>query len=47
MGEVFEQQAMEQCPNCARTFLSERLTVHLRSCRPDRVMNPLKKNGKV
>lgn len=33
---------MKQCPNCFRTFREEALVIHLRSCRPDRVLNPLK-----
>ena len=28
------KQTMAACPNCGRTFLPERLTVHLRACRP-------------
>mmetsp|Transcript_33350 Transcript_33350/g.58491 ORF Transcript_33350/g.58491 Transcript_33350/m.58491 type:complete len:355 (-) Transcript_33350:43-1107(-) len=33
---AFEEQVMRQCPNCYRTFLEDRLEIHLRSCRPDR-----------
>jgi hypothetical protein len=25
---------MDRCPNCARTFIPDRLVVHLRSCKP-------------
>ena len=31
--ESFEAEAMEACPHCARTFLPDRLEVHLRSCK--------------
>eukprot|EP00929_Paragymnodinium_shiwhaense_P024615 TRINITY_DN1508_c1_g1_i1.p1 TRINITY_DN1508_c1_g1~~TRINITY_DN1508_c1_g1_i1.p1 ORF type:complete len:777 (+),score=164.11 TRINITY_DN1508_c1_g1_i1:167-2497(+) len=30
----FNTEALMPCPNCARTFLPDRLEVHLRSCRP-------------
>lgn len=29
---AFESQAMKKCPNCGRTFLEDRLPIHLRSC---------------
>jgi len=29
---VFQDEALEPCPRCARTFLPDRLVVHLRSC---------------
>ncbi|CDW76549.1 UNKNOWN [Stylonychia lemnae] len=28
----FNEKGMDQCPNCGRTFLPDRLIVHLRSC---------------
>lgn len=28
----FNEKGMDACPNCARTFLPDRLIVHLRSC---------------
>ena len=28
----FNENVLEQCPNCSRTFLPDRLVVHLRSC---------------
>ncbi|CAG9312144.1 unnamed protein product [Blepharisma stoltei] len=31
-SKAFESQAMARCPNCSRTFLEDRLEVHLRSC---------------
>jgi hypothetical protein len=32
---TFQQEVLEPCPHCARTFLPDRLVVHLRSCRGD------------
>mmetsp|Transcript_33866 Transcript_33866/g.58998 ORF Transcript_33866/g.58998 Transcript_33866/m.58998 type:complete len:387 (-) Transcript_33866:2922-4082(-) len=37
---AFEEQAMCQCPNCGRTFLEDRLQVHLRSCKSDSPAKP-------
>ncbi|CAC9479469.1 conserved hypothetical protein [Leishmania infantum JPCM5] len=31
---------LEECPNCSRRFLPDRLVVHLRSCRPDNPPKP-------
>lgn len=28
----FNEKGMDACPNCGRTFLPDRLIVHLRSC---------------
>jgi uncharacterized C2H2 Zn-finger protein len=28
----YNDKALDACPNCARTFLPDRLVVHLRSC---------------
>ena len=28
----YNEKALDACPNCGRTFLPERLIVHLRSC---------------
>ena len=39
--DTFEKQAMKQCPNCFRTFLEERLEVHLRSCTAERPHKPV------
>ncbi|KAJ4460087.1 putative A C2HC-type zinc-finger protein [Paratrimastix pyriformis] len=33
---------LEPCPNCGRRFNPEALKIHLRSCRADRVLSPLK-----
>jgi hypothetical protein len=38
--EVKENICLESCPHCERTFLPERLQIHLRSCKADK---PLKK----
>lgn len=40
MDDAFDQETLESCPHCSRTFLPERLAIHLRSCKADR---PLKK----
>ena len=29
----YNEKALEPCPNCGRTFLPDRLQVHLRSCK--------------
>ena len=31
-AKSFNENGMDACPNCARTFLPDRLIVHLRSC---------------
>jgi hypothetical protein len=31
-NKEFNEKGMDACPNCARTFLPDRLVVHLRSC---------------
>ena len=31
--KTFNDKVLEPCPNCARTFLPDRLTVHLKSCK--------------
>lgn len=35
----FNTKALEPCEFCGRTFLPDRLIVHLRSCRPKNVPN--------
>jgi len=32
--EKWNDEALMACPNCGRTFLPDRLEVHLRSCKP-------------
>jgi len=29
----YNEKALDPCPNCGRTFLSDRLVIHLRSCK--------------
>ena len=36
----YAAKTLESCPHCSRTFLPERLKIHLKSCKADR---PLKK----
>ena len=31
-AKSYNEKALDACPNCGRTFLPERLIVHLRSC---------------
>lgn len=39
--EAFNETSLAPCPNCGRTFLPDRLQVHLRSCRPGHVARPV------
>lgn len=39
------QANLVPCPNCGRTFQPDRLPVHQRSCKPGKVLTPLKKSG--
>jgi zinc-finger of a C2HC-type len=32
VSEAFNNNVMVRCPNCLRTFLEDRIEVHLRSC---------------
>ena len=38
---------MESCPNCGRTFLPERIAIHLKSCRPDNPHKSVTSNPKA
>ena len=38
--DAFDQETLESCPHCSRTFRPAALAIHLRSCKADR---PLKK----
>ena len=29
----YNEKVLDPCPNCGRTFLSDRLTIHMRSCK--------------
>ena len=31
-NKEFNEKGLDACPNCERTFLPDRLVVHLRSC---------------
>jgi len=37
----FESKVMKPCPNCQRTFLEERLPIHLRSCTAEKPHKPV------
>ncbi|KAK7477843.1 hypothetical protein BaRGS_00030921 [Batillaria attramentaria] len=39
------QSNLVPCPTCGRTFQPDRLPVHQRSCKPGKVLTPLKKPG--
>lgn len=39
------QANLVECKNCGRTFQPDRLPVHQRSCKPGKVLTPLKKGG--
>ena len=38
--EKYESETLEPCPHCARTFLPDRLVVHLRTCGKGNFANP-------
>lgn len=41
----WDQEALIKCPHCERTFLPDRLDIHLRSCKADRPLKaPLTKS---
>ena len=39
----WDQEALIPCKNCNRTFLPDRLEIHLRSCTSDKPLKPLPK----
>ncbi|XP_041370537.1 zinc finger protein 474-like [Gigantopelta aegis] len=39
------QSNLVPCNNCGRTFNPDRLPIHLKSCKPDKPMFPVKKSG--
>lgn len=43
----WNEKALVPCENCGRTFLPDRLTVHLRSCKPKVSQTPQVKDGKA
>ncbi len=44
-AQVFEAEVLEACPHCGRTFLPDRLEVHLRSCGRGRPPAPSSKGA--
>jgi len=34
-SKTYNEKALDPCPNCGRTFLPDRLLVHLKSCKGD------------
>ena len=38
--ESFNQNVMEQCPNCGRTFLEGPFKIHLKSCTQEKPHRP-------
>lgn len=45
-NQIQQDTAFSPCPNCGRTFLPDRLEVHLRSCKPGHTARPVRgKNG--
>lgn len=40
--EAYNTTALAPCPNCGRTFLPDRLEVHLRSCKPGAAAKPVR-----
>lgn len=42
---IQQHSAFSACPHCSRTFLPDRLKVHLRSCRPGHTSKPLIKRA--
>ncbi|CAG9580490.1 conserved hypothetical protein [Leishmania major strain Friedlin] len=39
--EAFNDTALSPCPNCGRTFLPDRLQVHMKSCKPGKTAKPV------
>jgi hypothetical protein len=39
--DTFNETSLAPCPNCGRTFLPDRLQVHLRSCKPGHTAKPV------
>ena len=45
--DQFEEKVLESCPNCGRTFLPDRLAIHLRSCKENKPLTQKRVQGKV
>lgn len=41
--DAFNETSLAPCPNCGRTFLPDRLQVHLRSCKPGSTAKPIRR----
>jgi uncharacterized OB-fold protein len=39
--KAYNEKALEACPNCGRTFLPDRLLVHLKSCHTKKTVEEL------
>jgi hypothetical protein len=46
VNEAFTSQVMIQCPNCSRTFLEDRIEVHMKSCTSENPHKPPPTAGK-
>lgn len=46
VNEAFTSQVMVQCPNCSRTFLEDRIEVHMKSCTSENPHKPPPTAGK-
>lgn len=46
VSESFNNQVMARCPHCLRTFLEDRIEIHLRSCTADNPHKPSAAVGK-
>lgn len=40
VAEKVDDQELESCPHCSRTFLPERLKIHLKSCKAGKPLKP-------
>ncbi|KPA84990.1 hypothetical protein ABB37_01423 [Leptomonas pyrrhocoris] len=41
--DAYNETALAPCPNCGRTFLPDRLQVHLHSCKPGNTARPVRR----
>lgn len=46
-NRIQQDTAFSRCPHCDRTFLPDRLEIHLRSCRPGHTAKPVKGKGEA
>ncbi|KAG5496413.1 hypothetical protein JKF63_02715 [Porcisia hertigi] len=40
--DAFNEASLSPCPNCGRTFLPDRLQIHLRSCKQGKPLKPMR-----